>query len=123
MKRMAYFGTCGCPGHYFMAISGEFTPEEIYEVELIDQNDKFDILFNNKYCFKFFTYMHFGCLAFNASPDDRRHGGRTVFFVEGAKTENEILDALKDAPFVKTQFYKLAEIYNIEIPKITSLWK
>lgn len=53
MKRMAYFGTCGYPGHNFRAISGEFTQEEIYGVERIDQNDKFDLLFNNKYCFKF----------------------------------------------------------------------
>lgn len=64
MKRMAYFGTCGCPGHYFMAISGEFTSEEIYEVELIDQNNKFDILFNNKYCFNFFYIHTFRMLSF-----------------------------------------------------------
>jgi len=40
MNRMAYFGTCGCLGHYFKAISREFTQEEIYGFERIDQNAK-----------------------------------------------------------------------------------
>lgn len=29
-----------CPGHYFKSISGEFTQEEIYGFERIDQNAK-----------------------------------------------------------------------------------
>lgn len=115
---MAYFGTDGCPGHCFKAISGNFTQEEIYEFERIDCNDKFERLFHGKFCFKFFIYQYvFGCLAFNASPDDKRNGSKTVFFVEGAKNEKEVLYSLKNAPFVKHQFQKLAEIYSVEMPK------
>lgn len=40
MCRIAYFGTDGCIGHHFKAISREFTQEEIYGFERIDQNAK-----------------------------------------------------------------------------------
>lgn len=57
-------------------------------------------------------------LSFSASPDDNRYGSKTVFFVEGTHLKTEVLEALEEAPFVKKQFQKLADMYGVEIPKI-----
>lgn len=37
-RRTAYFGTDGCPGHYFKTISGEFSPQEEEELSKIDED-------------------------------------------------------------------------------------
>lgn len=37
-RRTAYFGTNGCPRHYFSAISGEFSPQEEEELSKIDED-------------------------------------------------------------------------------------
>jgi hypothetical protein len=47
-----------------------------------------------------------------------RYGSKTVFFVEGTYLKTEVLEALEEAPFVKKQFQKLADMYGVEIPKI-----
>nr|DAI64013.1 MAG TPA: hypothetical protein [Caudoviricetes sp.] len=114
MRRMAYFGTYGCPGHYFKAIFGEFSSQEEEDLSKIDEDFQ---LFGFS-GFGFFWYKGYGCLSFSASPDDNRSGSKTVFFVECAYFKKEVLEALERAPFVKKQFYKLADIYGVEIPKI-----
>lgn len=40
MRRIAYFGTDGCPGHYFKAISGGFSSQEEEELSKIDEEKK-----------------------------------------------------------------------------------
>lgn len=113
-RRTAYFGTNGCPRHYFSAISGEFSPQEEEELSKIDEDFQLFGFFG----FSFFYYKGYGCLSFSASPDDNRPGSKTVFFVEGTYLKTEVLEALEEAPFVKKQFQKLADMYGVEIPKI-----
>lgn len=114
MRRIAYFGTDGCPGHYFKAISGEFSPQEEEDLSKIDEDFQ---LFGFS-GFIFFMYKGYGCLSFSASPDDNRYGSKTVFFVEGTCFKTGVLEALEEAPFVKKQFQKLADMYDVELPKI-----
>lgn len=38
MRRMTYFGTDGCPGHYFKAIFGEFSSQEEEYLSKIDED-------------------------------------------------------------------------------------
>lgn len=113
-RRTAYFGTNGCPGHYFSAISGEFSPQEEEELSKIDEDFQ---LFGFS-GFNFFYYKGYGCLSFSASLDDNRSGSKTVFFVEDARLKTEVLEALEKSPFVKRQFRKLADMYGVELPKI-----
>ena len=98
-RRTAYFGTNGCPGHYFSAISGEFSPQEEEELSKIDEDFQ---LFGFS-GFNFFYYKGYGCLSFSASPDDNRSGSKTVFFVEDARLKTEVLEALEESPF-RTKF-------------------
>lgn len=114
MCRIAYFGTDGCIGHYFKAISGRFSLQEKEDLSKIDED--FQVFgFSG---FGFFTYKGYGCLSFPASPDDHRSGSKTVFLVEGAYLKIKVLEALEEVPFVKKQFQKLADMYGVEIPKI-----
>lgn len=114
MKRIAYFGTNGGAGHGFEAVFGSFTREEEKEIEKIDMCETIG---NGKYQFEFFAWGNYGCLGFPASPDDERCGSKTVVFVEGATLRSEILTIVNAIPFVKSQFNKLAKMYNQEIPK------
>ena len=84
MCRIAYFGTDGCLGHHFKAISGKFSPQEKEDLSKIDEDFQ---LFGFS-GFNFFTYKGYGCLSFSASPDDNRYGSKTVFFVEGTYLKN-----------------------------------
>lgn len=111
MKRLAYFGTNMRPGHYFLPIRGSFTTQEEKQLESID------LLFEHSQCnFKFFKFEGYGCLGFPASPDDMRAGSKTIFFVEGAETKSEILNALEETAFVSKQFQKLSNMYRVPIP-------
>ena len=79
-RRTAYCGTNGCPGHYFSAISGEFSPQEEEELSKIDEDFQ---LFGFS-GFNFFYYKGYGCLSFSASPHVhltcRKVGEKTGFF-------------------------------------------
>ena len=60
MCRIAYFGTDGCLGHHFKAISGRFSPQEKEDLSKIDEDFQ---LFGFS-GFNFFTYKGYGCLSF-----------------------------------------------------------
>lgn len=115
--RIAYFGTEGQAGHSFKAIQGEFTKEEIREIEKVDCDAIYKV-FKHKYSFEFFMYGRYGCLGFPASPDDDCGGSKTIIFVEGAIIKEDVLKAVDISPFVKNQFLRLAKVYNTDIPNI-----
>lgn len=115
--RIAYFGTEGKAGHSFKAIQGEFTKEEIREIEKVDCDAIYKV-FKHEYSFEFFMYGRYGCLGFPASPDDDRGGSKTIIFVEGAITKEDVTKAVNSSIFVKSQFEKLSKMYNTEIPSI-----
>ena len=59
MCRIAYFGTDGCIGHYFKAISGRFSLQEIEDLRKIDEDFQ---LFGFS-GFGFFMYKGYGFLS------------------------------------------------------------
>ncbi|WP_289160500.1 hypothetical protein [uncultured Parabacteroides sp.] len=120
MKRIAYFGTLGNneAGHYFKTISGQFTHEEQRQIELLDGgNSDFDNMFCGKYQFKYFRYINYSGLAFPASPDDARGGSRTIVLVEDAEGLKDVLDAIENNPFLKSQFNRLCEKFGVQMPQ------
>lgn len=117
MKRVAYFGTQGegMTGHYFKAIVGNFTPDEIREIEQLDCYT--ESIFNYKVKFEFFTYKNYMCFGIPVSPDDRRSGSKTIVCVEDESSCKEVLKIIGYFPFLKNQFNRISEIYGIERPK------
>ena len=119
-KRIAYFGTQGggIPGHSFTAIVGEFSYEEEREVIRLDCDTTFKV-FDGKRQFKFFNYGKYMCLAFPASPDDKRGGSITIVLIEGKDTSRkEILGAIETSSFLKKQFNRLCELYGVHMPQV-----
>lgn len=119
-KRVAYFGTQGggIPGHSFTAIVGEFSYEEEREVIRLDCDTTFKV-FDGKRQFKFFNYGKYMCLAFPASPDDKRGGSITIVLIEGKDTSRkEILETIGTSSFLKKQFNRLCELYGVQMPQV-----
>ena len=114
MCRIAYFGTDGCLGHHFKAISGRFSPQEKEDLSKIDEDFQ---LFGFS-GFNFFTYKGYGCLSFSASPDDNRYGSKTVFFVEGTYLKTEVLEALEDIKLSLRQIEKMEHAIGFSREKI-----
>lgn len=115
MKRVAYFGTEGegVTGHYFKAIVGDFTQDEIKEIEQLDCYA--ESIFNGNIKFKFFTYKNYLCFGVPVSPDDKRGGSKTIALVENAAGRKEVLEVIESSPFLKIQFNRISEIYSIQI--------
>jgi hypothetical protein len=119
-KRVAYFGTQGggIPRHSFTAIVGEFSYEEEREVIRLDCDTTFKV-FDGKRQFKFFNYGKYMCLAFPASPDDKRGGSITIVLIEGKDTSRkEILETIGTSSFLKKQFNRLCELYGVQMPQV-----
>lgn len=119
MNRIAYFGTPGDGyiGHHFAAISGEFSREEGEYIEKLDGDD-IQKIFKGKRNFCFFKYGNYIGLAFPASPDDKRGGSVTIALVENATDEGDVLKVIEDFPFLKRQFNRLCELYDVQMPKM-----
>ena len=59
------------------------------------------------------------CLAFPASPDDKRGGRITIVLIEGKDTSRkEILGAIETSSFLKKQFNRLCELYGVHMPQV-----
>ena len=102
MKRIAYYGTWGRPGHNFMAIRGEFTAEEIRGITNIDSD-----VYIDPTAAEGFHYYRFGDFLGYGIPfsiDDKRSGCITAVFVEHAATAEDILNALDAFPELKQRF-------------------
>ena len=88
MKRIAYYGTWGRPGHIFVAIRGEFSAEEIRGITNIDSD-----IYIEATAIEGFHYYGFGNFLGYGIPfsiDDRRPGCITAVFVEHAATPEDI---------------------------------
>ena len=115
MKRIAYFGTDGCVGHYSKAIKGQFTNEELNHFEYVDQ-DKFYTLISS---YKKIGFCHLDSnwriAAFPASPDDDRGGCKSVVFMETPCTTDDMINAIRENDFLRSVFTKLGKQYNVEL--------
>lgn len=110
-KRVAYYGTNGCPGHHFTAITGFFSEQEQRDLEKLD--GLVQMKFGREIMFKSFTYLKYLILAANVSPDDKRGDSITVVAVENADNEKEVIDIINDRPFLKDKFDRICDMYNI----------
>lgn len=102
MKRVAYYGTWGRPGHIFVAIRGEFSAEEIRGITNIDSD-----IYIEATTIEGFHYYGFGNFLGYGIPfsiDDRRPGCITAVFVEHAATPEDILNTLNAFPELKQRF-------------------
>lgn len=106
MADIIYFGTHGSAGHSPKGIDKELTTEEYHYWQSID-NDRW-IGFITK-------YPGFGHLtdngkidctfyAFPWSIDDHRGGSHTDLFWKGDHTEEDMLNLIKENPFLARQF-------------------
>lgn len=111
MGRVAYFGTQGCVGHYPLVISGLFTQEELREFNKVDCDSFYSYV--TEYKPTMFRFGKYTAVGFPASPDDERGGSKTVVFFDGDVTPNEIINVLRNNPFLKSQFNKLFVKYKL----------
>lgn len=112
-RKVAYFGTQGNAGHYAVPICGNFTRDELREIEHIDC-DNFDKVFNTKE-FKIAKFGRYTIFGFPASPDDKRGGSKTVILIDGEANKNDFIVLIENNPFLKNQFNKLSNIYNCRL--------
>lgn len=113
VRRVIYFGTNGCAGHTAIPIIGEFSYEELKEVESIDDDDFYKIFKKNE--FKIARFNNYTILGFPASPDDDRGGSKTAVMIEGGATCIDFMLLLEASTFLKKQFGKLAKMFNINL--------
>lgn len=114
-RKVAYFGTEGCSGHYVEPIYGDFTHQEIMEVEQIDSDNFYKVFRNLE--FKISTFEGYTIFGFPASPDDGRGGCKTVIFIEGEAKKSDFISLINGNIFLKHQFDKLAKLYNVSYDK------
>lgn len=112
-NQIAYFGTSHIgSGHHFMAINGEFSDEEILNIEKLD--GLIEDIFGSPVEAKFFKYLNYFGLAINVSPDDDRPGSKTIVLLKDGKSEDEILKVIEKYPFLKKQFDRIDEKYDLK---------
>lgn len=114
MKRIAYFGTWGCKGHFVRPIIGKFTKQELEAFEKVDCHAFQDAMQADGYTYcKYNDFMGY-CIPFSA--DDKRGGCITAIFVEGAKCSADILEAIESDARLSFQFWKRRPSVN-DFPK------
>ena len=57
--------------------------------------------------------------AFPDSPNDKRRGSKTWVFVEGARTYQDFLTAIRNDAFLNKQFSALAERFDFDLDTYT----
>ncbi len=108
--RAIYFGTNGCAGHYAVPIVGDFSHEEIKDVERIDCDNFYSVFKGLE--FKTAKYLNYTIFGFPASPDDPRGGSKTVVMIDGEASIAVFEKLIDDSVFLKGQFDLLSKIYN-----------
>ena len=115
-KRIIYFVTNGCVGHYPLGINFTLSKEEYNDFGEIDKIVTDEILDENtgtflRYLPKGVAYVCFGV---PYSPDDERPGSKTIVLVEHG-TIQEVKDAILQNPFLLDKFKKVKEKYKLNI--------
>lgn len=104
MKRIAYYGTWGCAGHFVRPIVGSFTKQELEAFEKVDCPAFCDTMKADGYTYCLYNNFLGYCIPFSA--DDKRSGCVTAIFVEGAKSSADILQVLEQDARLSFQFWK-----------------
>lgn len=110
-KRVIYFGTegCGHAGHYPRGINCELSHEDHECIREIDKFEEFP-------ADGFFRWREFVGYGVPFSPDDTRGGSKTIVLVEHGLSAGEVIEAIKNDPFLVRQFSRVNEMYNLKIP-------
>ena len=103
-NRICYFGTRGQAGHTAHPIVGNFTKEELDNIEKIDHPVYHEAM--NADGFIYCTLGNFMFYAIPCSKDDKRPGCITAIFVEFAKNSNDIREAIKSDSELRWRFSK-----------------
>lgn len=120
MKRVIYFGTDGCPGHYAIPIIGDFSWQERREITKAIDSSRFEEMFAGGVRAAIFRYSNYLCYGVPYSPDDNRGGSRTVVLVENGTTE-DLWRVLREVKFIKSKF---AQVYKEhDFPKQENLYE
>ena len=105
MAKIISFGTDRCSGHYPIGIDMTLTGEEHNKwndcdntllMEFIRENPGYHLI--QHHCE---TYTNYGV---PFSVDEDRVGDHTELFLEGIHSKKEIIELIKNNPFLKRQF-------------------
>ena len=91
-NRICYFGTRGQAGHSAHPIVGNFTREELKNIEKIDQPVYHEAM--NADGFIYGILGNFMFYAIPCSKDDKRPGCISAIFVENARSSKDIREAI-----------------------------
>lgn len=102
---IVYFGTEGAPGHYPKGISRDLDPQEVKLWRRIDNSDWIELVNSNPgYRMVKIIGELFSAYSVPWSIDDHRCGSHTNVFWEGAHSEKEMIELIKNNNFLKHQF-------------------
>ena len=110
-KSIIYFGTEGRgeAGHYPRGINCYLSIEDCNYIYEIDKFEEFP-------ADGFFRWREFVGYGVPFSPDDNRGGSKTIVLVEHGESADEVIEAIKNYPFLMRQFSRVNEMYNLKIP-------
>ena len=118
-NRIAYFGTIDGPGHKAIGIQVTFTQRELEVFEKVDCSAFDDIVKSTTQLTLFTHGWGWMAAAFPASPNDKRRGSKTCVFVEGARTYQDFLTAIRNDPSLNKQFSALAQRFEFDLDTYT----
>lgn len=102
--RIEYFGTSmTAPGHYFWIVNPESLTHSNRRFEALPFNAEQLPWRDGKYLeqrgqYTIHNFAGFTIVAFSGSPIDKRGGCKSVFFVEGNLSNEEIMKLLNETP-------------------------
>lgn len=123
MKKIIYFGTHGCAGHYTVGINCHLNPcfRDIIE-QSVDSAQFGTIIRENRMpgkCSSWFRDAIYSYYCLPYSIDDKRHGSKTVLIWEGEHTSDEMELLVSSNTFLYKQFdveNRSSSIGNNNIP-------
>lgn len=91
-RRICYFGTRGKLGHSAYPIVGNFTSEELRDIEKIDHSVYYGVMCTNGFLYGKLDNFLFYAIPY--SKDDKRPGSFSALFVEFATSSRDIREVI-----------------------------
>lgn len=114
-KKIVYFGTDGCLGHYPKGVNCELTAEEYEELKKIDNSVNEEVLRRTGGWFRYLTQRStYTCFGVPYSLDDLRPGSKTIAMVEDGSIV-DVVRAINGYAFLRDKFKELNEIFELDI--------
>lgn len=115
IRKIIYFGTDGCLGHYPKGVNCELTAEEYDELKRVDRVNVEEQLERDDGWFEYRTHCGtYTCFGVPYSLDDKRPGSKSIVMMEDSNIFDVIL-AVKSIPFLYDKFKELNERYDLDI--------